>query len=173
MNEAINQTDIVDLSNLSKSQVATVLASLRLFQRKRDTDIDLLTELFEDAKPISNPEIDDICESINLGRSVQLAGENHQVHLYRYFICSYQISLGDWEFPDRFFFECPENCDPRTEMIERIMTIRGGGDLDDIDGNCIYYAGGEIAVRVDRLQCDEISSSEFGILAKLLNMRGL
>lgn len=47
---------------LSKRELATVLASLRRFQENPNPNM----IHFEDAKPLSSEEIDDLCERINV-----------------------------------------------------------------------------------------------------------
>lgn len=57
----------LNISNLSAAEVATILAALRCLQANRD-DINLL-ELshFDSVQCLSDEEIDELCEKINLG----------------------------------------------------------------------------------------------------------
>lgn len=50
---------------LSKRELATVLAALRTFQKEEEAYRNAMPH-FEDVKPITNEEIDTLCERINV-----------------------------------------------------------------------------------------------------------
>jgi len=51
---------------LSDSELATILHALRMFQIERIGEDEDGCDHFEDCQPLTNPEIDDLCELINL-----------------------------------------------------------------------------------------------------------
>ena len=53
---------------LTYAELATVLASLRLFQNVRRHDGDLIEEMdhFVDVRPLTNNQIDSLCERLNM-----------------------------------------------------------------------------------------------------------
>lgn len=59
--------------NLNRREIATVLAALRFYQANFYDPAEMREEmnsLFEDYEPLNHEEIDDLCEQINYGLTV-------------------------------------------------------------------------------------------------------
>tara|TARA_R110002074_G_scaffold125124_1_gene262075 strand:- start:210 stop:668 length:459 start_codon:yes stop_codon:yes gene_type:complete len=138
-------------------QTACVLAGLRLLQEKlhdEGRDSVLQMDHFIDIEPLGSEGIDSLCEEINC------VGNDE-----RFFVVSYNLSLGDYDFPDKLLMRCPGPSDIQKEVIKRLLKLRGGGKIDKYNSNSIVFdKESDFAISISRASFEEISAENHELL---------